>query len=146
MPTIGTERLCCKTAEPPTTPIRCLLDVNGNDLGAKVAFETLEAQIENLPKHLASKIAKSQRDVVEQLLDRAEALADLQHAELVEQASQRFTSDLDEEINRLKALQQVNPLVRDSEIETLEKHKAKGNVSLEHAKVRLDALRMLVAG
>src|SRR5690606_21116089 len=61
----------------PPTPIRCLLDVNGTDLGAKVAFETLEAQIENLPKHLASKIAKSQRDVVERLLDRAEALADV---------------------------------------------------------------------
>ncbi|MEH6386455.1 MAG: RNA polymerase-associated protein RapA [Pseudomonas profundi] len=130
----------------PPTPIRCLLDINGTDLGAKVAFETLEAQVENLPKHLASKIAKSQRDVVERLLDRAEALADVQHAELVEQASQRFASDLDEEINRLKALQQVNPLVRDSEIETLEKHKSEGSISLQHAKVRLDALRMLVAG
>ncbi|QJD57643.1 RNA polymerase-associated protein RapA [Pseudomonas sp. gcc21] len=130
----------------PPTPIRCLLDINGTDLGAKVAFETLEAQVENLPKHLASKIAKSQRDVVERLLDRAEALADVQHAELVEQASQRFASDLDEEINRLKALQQVNPLVRDSEIETLEKHKVEGSVALQHAKVRLDALRMLVAG
>lgn len=79
-------------------------------------------------------------------MDRAEALADVQHAELVEQASQRFTSDLDEEINRLKALRQVNPLVRDSEIDTLEKHKAEGKVSLQHAKVRLDALRILVAG
>ncbi|WP_150303566.1 RNA polymerase-associated protein RapA [Pseudomonas saliphila] len=130
----------------PPTPIRCLLDVNGTDLGAKVAFETLEAQIENLPRHLASKIAKSQREIVELLLDRAEALADVQHADLVEQASQRFTSDLDEEINRLKALQQVNPLVRNSEIETLEKHKTEGSVALQHAKVRLDALRMLVAG
>ncbi|CEA06213.1 ATP-dependent helicase HepA [Pseudomonas saudimassiliensis] len=130
----------------PPTPVRCLLDINGNDLAAKVAFETLEAQIDGLPKHLASKIAKSQRDEVERLLDRAEALADIQHAELVEQASTRFTTDLDEEINRLKALQQVNPLVRQSEIDALEQQRRRGVEVLHQAKIRLDALRILVVG
>ncbi|HDZ56319.1 MAG TPA: RNA polymerase-associated protein RapA [Pseudomonas xinjiangensis] len=130
----------------PPTPIRCLLDVNGNDLAGKVSFDTLEAQLDNLPKHLASKIAKSQRDLVEKLLDRAEALADVKHNELVDEASRRFNNDLDEEINRLKALQQVNPLVRSSEIETLEVQKTNGVVAMQHAKVRLDALRILVVG
>ena len=130
----------------PPTPVRCLLDVNGNELAAKVAFDTLEAQIDGLPKHLASKIAKSQRETVERLLDRAEALADLQHYELVEQASQRFTSDMDEEIERLKALQQVNPLVRQSEIDALERQRAQGIEVLGQAKIRLDALRILVVG
>jgi len=130
----------------PPTPVRCLLDINGNDLAARVAFETLEAQIESLPRHLASKIAKSQRDTVEQLLDRAEALADVQHAELVQQAGKRFASDLDEEITRLKALQQVNPLVRQSEIDALEKQRAQGVDVLGQAKIRLDALRILVVG
>ena len=130
----------------PPTPVRCLLDINGNDLAAKVAFDTLEAQIEGLPKHLASRVAKSQRDTVEQLLDRAEALADVQHAELVQQASQRFTSELDEEISRLKALQQVNPLVRQSEIDALETQRSQGIEVLGQAKIRLDAIRILVVG
>ena len=130
----------------PPTPVRCLLDIIGNDLAAKVAFDTLEAQIDGLPKHLASKIAKSQRETVEQLLDRAEALADIQHAELVQQASQRFTSELDEEIARLKALQQVNPLVRQSEIDALETQRSQGIEVLGQAKIRLDALRILVVG
>lgn len=130
----------------PPTPVRCLLDVNGNNLAAKVAFETLEAQLDSLPKHLSSKIAKSQRDTVEQLLDRAEALADQQHAELVQQASQRFTGELDEEIARLEALQQVNPLVRQSEIEALKKQRLQGIDVLGKAKIRLDALRILVVG
>ncbi|TKA92440.1 RNA polymerase-associated protein RapA [Halopseudomonas bauzanensis] len=130
----------------PPTPVRCLLDISGNDLASKVAFETLEAQIDGLPKHLASKIAKTQRDEVERLLDRAEALADMQHAELVEQASTRFTTDLDEEINRLKALQQVNPLVRQSEIDALEQQRQRGVEVLHQAKIRLDALRILVVG
>lgn len=130
----------------PLTPIRCLLDVNGNDLAAKVAFDTLESQLENLPRHLAAKIAKSQREVVETLLDRAEALADLQHHELVAQASRRFTAELDEEIGRLEALRQINPLVREEELQSLAQQKEQGQVALQQAKVRLDALRVLVAG
>ncbi|NLY58024.1 MAG: RNA polymerase-associated protein RapA [Gammaproteobacteria bacterium] len=130
----------------PPTPVRCLLDVSGNDLAAKVAFDTLDAQLESLPKHLASRVAKSQRDTVETLLDRAEALADVQHAELVQQASERFTRELDEEIERLKALQQVNPLVRQSEIDALEKQRSQGVEVLGQAKIRLDALRILVVG
>jgi ATP-dependent helicase HepA len=130
----------------PLTPIRCLLDINGNDLAAKVAFDTLESQLENLPRHLATKIAKSQREVVETLLDRAEALADVQHHDLVKEASRRFSSELDEEIERLQALRQVNPLVRPEELTSLAQQKEQGLAALQQAKVRLDALRVLVAG
>ena len=130
----------------PPTPVRCLQDVNGNDLANKVAFETLEAQISGLPKHLASKIAKSQREQVEILLDRAEALADVQHHALTEQASKRYASDMEEEIQRLQALQKVNPLVRQSEIDALQKELTQGLEVLKQAKIRLDALRILVVG
>lgn len=130
----------------PLTPIRCLLDVNGNDLAAKVSFDTLEGQLDHLPKHLAAKIAKSQREVVERLLDRAEALADVQHHELVGEATRRFTAELEEEIQRLEALRQVNPLVRDEEVQNLIQQKKQGLSALQQAKVRLDALRVLVAG
>lgn len=130
----------------PPTPIRCLLDINGTDLAGKVAFDTLQSQLEGVPKHLASKIAKSQRDTVERLVDRAEALADVQHQELVERASAQFHADMDEEIERLKALRKVNPLVRDSEITALESQKHNGSEALRQAKVRLDALRVLVVG
>lgn len=130
----------------PPTPVRCLLDSNGNDLAAKVSFDTLDAQLEQLPKHLASKVAKSQREVVERLLDRAEALADLQHYELVDSAVNQYSQQMDEEIERLKALTAVNPLVKPAEIRALEQQKQVGEQTLRQAKVRLDAIRILVAG
>lgn len=130
----------------PPTPVRCLLDSNGNDLAAKVSFDTLDAQLEQLPKHLASKVAKSQREVVERLLDRAEALADLQHYELVDSAVNQYSQQMDEEIERLKALAAVNPLVKPAEIRALEQQKQVGEQTLRQAKVRLDAIRILVAG
>ncbi|AQZ95107.1 RNA polymerase-associated protein RapA [Halopseudomonas phragmitis] len=130
----------------PPTPVRCLLDSNGHDLAAKVSFDTLDAQLEQLPKHLASKVAKSQREVVERLLDRAEALADLQHYELVDSAANQYSQQMDEEIERLKALAAVNPLVKPAEIQALEQQKQVGEQTLRQAKVRLDAIRILLAG
>jgi ATP-dependent helicase HepA len=130
----------------PPTPVRCLLDVNGNDLAAKVAFDTLDAQLDSVPRHLATKIAKSQRDLIQTMLNNAEVLADVQHDRLVEEAGRRFTMDLDEEVNRLKALRDINPTVRPEEILTLERHKAEGLSLLNQAKIRLDAIRVLVVG
>ena len=130
----------------PPTPVRCLLDINGNDLAAKVAFDTLDAQLDSVPRHLATKIAKSQRDLIQTMLNKAEVFADVQHDRLVEEAGRRFTMDLDEEVNRLKALRNINPTVRPEEILTLEKHKAEGLSLLNQAKIRLDAIRVLVVG
>ncbi|SDT11686.1 ATP-dependent helicase HepA [Halopseudomonas sabulinigri] len=130
----------------PPTPIRCLLDTNGNDLAAKVSFDTLDAQVESLPRQLATKIAKTQREPVENLLKHAEAAAQGQHQQLVQDARARFSRELDEEIQRLKALQAVNPLVRDDEISALERQYEQGNHVLQQAKLRLDAIRVLVVG
>ena len=44
------------------------------------------------------------------------------------------------------ALQAVNPSVRDSEIETLRKQREDGLAMLEKAALRLEAIRVLVAG
>ncbi len=130
----------------PPTPVRCLLDISGNDLASKVAFDTLDAQLDSVPRHLATKIAKSQRDVIQEMLNKAETLAEVHHNKLVEEASRRFGLDLDEEVQRLDALGQVNPLVRPDEIATLEKHKSEGLAQLRQAKIRLDAIRVLVVG
>ena len=128
----------------PPTPVRCLLDINGNDLAGKVSFDTLDSQLEAMPRHLASKVAKSQRDTVEKLLDRAEALADIQHDSLRQQAINDFNAELSEALERLSRLQQVNPLVRQSEIDALREQQQQGLAHLQQAKVRLDALRLLV--
>ncbi|WVM92790.1 RNA polymerase-associated protein RapA [Halopseudomonas pachastrellae] len=130
----------------PPTPIRCLLDINGNNLAAKVSFDTLDGQIESLPRQLAVKIAKTQREPVEGLLNKAEKAADADHRKLVDDARAQLRAELEEEIDRLKALQQVNPLVRDDEIKALQLRLADGDLALAQAKLRLDAIRVLVAG
>ena len=130
----------------PPTPVRCLLDMSGNDLAAKVSFDTLDGQLESVPRHLASKIAKTQRDVVQAMLNNAELAAAGQHAQLVSNACARFSRDLEDEIERLTALRAVNPLVRQEELDFLARVQQEGLTQLGQAKVRLDALRILVVG
>ncbi|WP_454255611.1 RNA polymerase-associated protein RapA [Pseudomonas sp. Marseille-Q8238] len=130
----------------PPVALRCLLDGNGNDLAARVAFETLNDQLESVPRASANKFVQAQRDVLSKQINAAEAKIMPRHAERVAEARQRFDAGLDEEIARLTALQAVNPSVRSSEIDALRKQRESGLGFFDKAALRLEAIRVLVAG
>lgn len=130
----------------PPQALRCLLDANGNDLAPKVAFETLNDQLESVPRASANKFVQAQRDQLAARITQAESKVVPRHNERVTQAQQRLKATLDEEVARLTALQAVNPSVRDSEIEALRKQRTEGLAALEKAALRLEAIRVLVAG
>lgn len=130
----------------PPAALRCLLDTNGNDLGPRVAFETLNDQLESVPKASANKFVQAQRDVLAKRIAAGEAKVLPIHDERVAQARQRLTAEADEELARLTALKAVNPSVRDSEIDALSKQREEGLAALEKAALRLEAIRVLVAG
>ena len=62
------------------------------------------------------------------------------------EAQRRLAAEADEELARLTALKAVNPSVRDSEIDALRKQREEGLAMLEKAALRLEAIRVLVAG
>lgn len=130
----------------PPLALRCLLDSNGNDLASKVSFETLDAQLESVPRASANKFVQAQRDVLTEQFAKAERLVAPRHAERVAQAKARLAAELDEELARLVALQKINPSVRDSEIDALRKLREEGLAMLEKAAMRLESIRVLVAG
>ncbi|WP_421684077.1 RNA polymerase-associated protein RapA [Stutzerimonas urumqiensis] len=130
----------------PPVALRCLLDGNGNDLAAKVAFDTLNDQLESVPRSSANKFVQAQRDVLATQIAAAEAKVTPRHAERVAEAQRRWQANLDEEIARLTALQAVNPSVRDTEIEALRTQREEGMAMLDKAALRLEAIRVLVAG
>ncbi|TDF82729.1 RNA polymerase-associated protein RapA [Pseudomonas sp. H9] len=130
----------------PPAALRCLLDSNGNDLASRVSFETLNDQLESVPKASANKFIQAQRDVLTPRINSGEAKVMPRHAERVAEAQRRLAAETDEELARLTALQAVNPSVRDSEIEALRKQREQGLAMLEKAALRLEAIRVLVAG
>ncbi|MBP8008693.1 MAG: RNA polymerase-binding ATPase, partial [Thiopseudomonas sp.] len=101
---------------------------------------------ESVPRSSASKFARAQRDTLLRLVDTAEANMQPRHNERVEQASAIFLASMEEEIARLTALQAINPSVRDEEIDTLRAYKEQGLSMFAKAALRLEAVRVLVAG
>ncbi|HLD66250.1 MAG TPA: RNA polymerase-binding ATPase, partial [Pseudomonas sp.] len=130
----------------PPAALRCLLDANGNDLAAKVSFEKLNEQLETVPRASANKFVQAQREALNVLINAGETKIAPRHAERVAEAQRRLAADTDEELARLLALQAVNPSVRDSELVTLRKQREQGLALLDKAALRLEAIRVLVAG
>ncbi|AOE84274.1 RNA polymerase-associated protein RapA [Pseudomonas sp. TCU-HL1] len=130
----------------PPKALRCLLDANGNDLAPKVGFETLNDQLESVPRGSANKFVQAQRDVLAAQINAAEAKVAPRHVERVTEAQRRLKAELDEELARLTALQAVNPSVRDSELEAVRHQRDEGLVLLDKAALRLESIRVLVAG
>ena len=130
----------------PPAALRCLLDTNGNDLASRVAFETLNDQLESVPRASANKFVQAQRDVLAKRISGGEEKILPTHIERVAEAQRRLAAEADEELARLTALKAVNPSVRDSEIVTLRKQRDDGLAMLEKAALRLEAIRVLVAG
>ncbi|MFJ4384297.1 RNA polymerase-associated protein RapA [Pseudomonas sp. NPDC089408] len=130
----------------PPAALRCLLDANGNDLASRVAFETLNDQLESVPRASANKFVQAQRDVLAKRISGGEEKILPTHVERVAEAQRRLAAEADEELARLVALQAVNPSVRDSEIDALRKQREDGLAMLEKAALRLEAIRVLVAG
>ncbi|WP_028633200.1 RNA polymerase-associated protein RapA [Pseudomonas parafulva] len=130
----------------PPAALRCLLDANGNDLATRVAFETLNDQLESVPRASANKFVQAQRDVLAKRISSGEEKVVPTHVERVTEAQRRLAAEADEELARLVALQAVNPSVRESEVEALRKQREQGLAMLEKAALRLEAIRVLVAG
>ncbi|AZS52108.1 RNA polymerase-associated protein RapA [Entomomonas moraniae] len=130
----------------PKEALRCLLDAKGNNLADKVSFETLNKQLEKVPRGSAVKFVKAQRTMLEKQVLIAEQKMQTVYQEKVAEAKQRFVAEMDEELARLVALKAVNPNVRDNELAILEEYKTLGCEYLDKATLRLDAIRILVAG
>jgi ATP-dependent helicase HepA len=130
----------------PPAALRCLLDNSGNDLASKVSFETLSDQLESVPRASANKFVQAQRDALNLQINAGEAKVAPRHAERVSEAKRRLAAETEEELARLTALQAVNPSVRTSELDALRKQRELGLAMLDKAALRLEAIRVLVAG
>ena len=99
-----------------------------------------------MPRISANKFVQAQRDMLGKLIAQGEAKVAPRHAERVAEAARHFAAEKDEELARLEALRAVNPSVRDSEIDSLRRQRDDGLALLGQAALRLEAIRVLVAG
>ncbi len=129
----------------PNSSIPIIIDEQGRQHGHILDRDTIKPLMQRVDIDTSIKIIKARQTVLGDLLQAAEIAADKQVPELVEIARQRGTDVLGGEIYRLKALQQINASVRDEEIEFFLDQLASFETSLANARLRLDAVRVMVA-
>jgi len=127
-------------------PLRCLLDKTNNNLADKVSFERLSNQSKNMPKEVALKFIKENRTFVLKKVTEANRQILEQHKERVNTAINNLTAELDESYARLSALSKVNPNVTPKELQLISIKKQISVEALSKANLKLDAIRILIAG
>ena len=128
----------------PPTPIRVLLDKNGNNLSDNVTYESFNKQLSAVNRHIASKLVNASQAILHPLFSKAEAFANAELSTLTECAREKMTSQLSGELERLKALKAVNPNIRDEELSHLSEQMSELNRYLDSSKLQLDAIRLVL--
>ncbi|WP_028766549.1 RNA polymerase-associated protein RapA [Shewanella fidelis] len=128
----------------PPTPIRVLLDKNGNNLSDNVTYESFNKQLSAVNRHIASKLVNASQAILHPLFAKAEAFANAELNTLTECAREKMTSQLSGELERLKALKAVNPNIRDEELSHLSEQMNELNRYLDSSKLQLDAIRLVL--
>lgn len=129
----------------PPTVLRVVTDTQGRDLSAALSHEKINAELGVVDAETSAQIVRGQADVLKQILQQANRIAENNSKQTIESAHRQTREALSGEINRLRALKQVNPNVRDEEIEFFEHQWQALNKAIDSAQPRLDAVRVVVA-
>lgn len=128
----------------PPTPVRVLLDKNGNNLADNVNYESFNKQLSAVNRHIASKLVNASQAVLHPLFAKGEEFASSELALLTESSRAKMTTQLNGELERLEALKAVNPNIRDEELAHLREQMVELNGYLDGAVLQLDAIRLVL--
>jgi len=129
----------------PPTGIRVLIDEQGNDHQQDLTHPFIEEHRVHVPEKMANKIIRAKGQELRHLFSLCEEFAERKTPDILRQAHQQSGETLMREINRLKALKQINPNIRDEEVEYFEQQLATLNEVLDAASLRLDSSRVVIA-
>jgi len=128
----------------PTTPIRILVDKNGNNLADKVSENVLDQQLTPVKKQVALQLVKALKSEVTPLVAKAEAHAEPKVAAIQDKALKSMHLTLDEEHQRLTALSAINPSVRQEELDFIKVQQNELTNYITKAQLKFEAIRMIV--
>jgi ATP-dependent helicase HepA len=128
----------------PLSPLRLLVDISGKSLGEVLPHDRLNGLCNPLPKQTAPAVIKQLTDEIGKLVQHANRLAEAALPERIDQAKQQLTETLSGELERLRALREVNPAIRADEIEAMEQRLSESRQALQEAAMQLQGLRLIV--
>ncbi|WP_206483376.1 RNA polymerase-associated protein RapA [Thalassotalea sp. G2M2-11] len=128
----------------PITPIRVLVDKNGNNLADKVSAEVLDQQLTPVKKQVALQLVKALKEQVSPLVAKAQGHAEECVAEVQAKAQARMEEQLEREFQRLSALKAINPSVRQDELDFIKHQQTELANYIHKAQLKFEAIRLVV--
>ncbi|PTQ77759.1 ATP-dependent helicase HepA [Nitrosomonas oligotropha] len=129
----------------PPAVIRIVLDEHGSSDYPFLDHDSVNQHLQPVATGIAKQVIQLKEDAIRELLTASEQQASAQAPQLIAAAETRIRQTFVPEIERLKALQQVNPNVRDEEIQFFEQQLQQLTGALQSSNLRLDAVRVIVA-
>ena len=139
---IAPAELCAGQYLPPVL-VRSLITPELTDVSGKVAFSTWDDRLD-IPEDTIAKIVAQQEDGIKKMIRAANDGARLKFEPVRQRALADMTDQLTREVNRLRALADVNPNVRAEEIQFLAERRDTLESAIRNAQVRLEAVRLIV--
>lgn len=130
----------------PPTPVRLLLDHKGHNYAGEFSHAELAGYCLARDRKTAAAVIKSRDAMIRSMLQQGDLIADQVATALAAEAEKKMNKELQQELARLRYLQQVNASVRDDEVEFMNLRIDMLSQALHRASVRLDAIRVLVCG
>ncbi|SOD17938.1 RNA polymerase-associated protein RapA [Nitrosomonas ureae] len=129
----------------PPAVIRILLNEQSSGDYPYLDHDSVNQHLQPVATGIAKQVIQLKEDTIRELLTVSEQQASAQAPQLISAAEKRIQQTFAPEIERLKALQQVNPNVRDEEIQFFEQQLQQLTGALKSSNLRLDAVRVIVA-
>ena len=128
----------------PTTTIRVLADEHGRDHCEHLDENIIKSVQHYVDRKTAGKIVKLKEESLRNALAYGDRFADKKSPKIIAESHAAAKSQLQHEIDRLQALKQVNPNIRQDEVDYFNLQNEAIDRLLDEAKPRLDAIRVIV--
>ena len=130
----------------PPTPVRVLVDLRGEEAGAEFGEQVVSAGFEDMDPHRFLEGGGFGAEQLKELIAAATSAAEEQAAAARTAARVAAEKALGEDITRLESLRRINDHVRPEEIALAREQREQTTKAIGAARLRLDALRIVVAG
>ena len=128
----------------PAHVVRSLILPDGTNIAEKFKYQSFEEEQVSINSAAVSKIIDSQASGIKSMLSSADKCAESYLHDAAKSALATMNTRMDAEINRLHQLAEINPNVRQDEIDYFVDIKSDLTAYISNASCRLDAIRVLI--
>lgn len=129
----------------PPTMIRIFLDEHGNSDHPDLHHATINKYLSPVSAEIAKQVIELKKTNIKELVSVSEHLARAQVPAIIKLAQHQIKQTFTQEIDRLSALNKINPNVRKDEIHFFKRQLEDLSTRLDSANLRLDAIRIIIA-